>query len=173
MSEGLESQAGAFGAAQAGTPTEVAAGSRMDTQGAVPTDFAGRAPGAEGPAGEAGLREKLLFRSREAVSRSPWRAVFIGLLLGLAFGRQTRPKISMVREVYVEPAMTRSQEALFGTLLAMAGACRMAWRSTSMKTHDVLDNARLYSKPLAKAARRATHRAKRKLHIGHTSFFWR
>ena len=172
MSEGLEPQPGAFGAAQAGTPTEVASGARMDTQGAVPTDFAGRAPGAEGSA-EAGFREQLLSRGREAVNRGPWRAVFVGLLLGIAFGRQTRPKITMVREVYVEPAMTRSQEALFGTLLAMAGACRMAWRSTSLKTHDALDNARLYSKPLAKAARRATHRAKRKLHIGQTSFFWR
>ena len=172
MSEGLEPQAGAFGAAQAGTPPEVASGARMDTQGAVPTDFAGRALGTEAPA-ETGLREKLLSRSKEAVNRGPWRAVFVGFLLGLVFGRQTRPKVTMVREVYVEPAMTRSQEALFGTLLAMVGACRMAWRSTSMKTHDALDNARLYSKPLAKAARRATHRAKRKLHVGKTSFFWR
>ncbi len=172
MSEGIEPQPGAFGAAQTGTPTETASGASMDTQGGVPSDFSGRAPGA-GMQAEGGLREKVLSRVREAVGRSPWRAVLVGFLLGLAFGRQTRPKVTMVKDVYVEPAMTRSQEALVGTLLALAGACRMAWRSTSMKTHDALDNARLFSKPLAKAARRATHRAKRKLHIGQTSFFWR
>lgn len=172
MSEGLESQPGAFGAAQTGTPTEAAAGSRIDTQAAVPSDFTGRAPG-PGVQEEAGFREQLLSRGREAVERNPWRAMFVCFLLGLAFGRQTRPKITMMREDYVQPAMTRTQEALVGILLALAGACRTAWRSTSLRTHDALDSARMYSKPLAKAARRATHRAKRKLHVGQTSFFWR
>ena len=172
MSEGLEPQPGAFSAAQTGTPTEAASGARMDTQAAVPTDFTGRAPGAEGTA-KAGLCENLLSRSRDAVNLKPWRAVFVGFMLGLVFGRQTRPRITMVREEYMEPAMTRTQESLLGAMLALAGACRMAWRSTSMRTHDALDNACVYSKPLAKAARRATHRAKRKLHIGKTSFFWR
>lgn len=168
MSEGLEPQPGAFSAAQTGTPTEAASGARMDTQGAVPTDFTGRAPGPQEQK-KTGFRESLLSRGREAVSSNPWRAMFVGFMLGLVFGRQTRPKLTMMREGYVEPAMTRTQEALLGALLALAGA----WRTTSMRAHDALDNARTYSKPLVKAARRTTHRARRKLHIGQTSFFWR
>lgn len=168
MSEGLEPQPGAFSAAQTGTPTEAAAGARLDAQGAVPTDFTGRVPGSQEQK-KMGLRENLLSRGRDAVSSNPWRAMFVGFMLGLVFGRQSRPRLALMREGYVEPAMSRTQEALLGALLALAGA----WRSTSMRTQDALDNARTYSKPLVKAARRATHRAKRKLHIGQTSFFWR
>lgn len=172
MSEGLEPQPGAFGAAQTGTPTEPASGARMDTQGAVPTDYTGRMPRAEGGR-KIGLRENLLSRGRDVVTIKPWRAVFVGFLLGLVFGRQTRPRITLMREEYVVPTIHRAEGTLLATMLGLAGACRSAWRSTTMKTHDALDTARGYSKPLAKAARRATHRAKRRMHIGQTSLFWR
>lgn len=173
MSEGMEPQTGVLGAGQPGIPAGTAPGVQMDTQGAVPTDFTGtRASEAEGQM-KASQTQELRSRIEGAVRETPWRAVFVGFLLGIAFGRRTRSRMAIMREAYVEPTIDRAENAMFAALLASAAACRNMWRSTSMRTHDAMHTGRIYSKLFAKAAQRMTHRAQRKLHLGRTSFFWK
>jgi hypothetical protein len=172
MNEEFGSQSNVLGTAQTGAPTEPAAGARLDTEGAVPTDFTGQESAAM--RGETkGRFNAFLSRMSSSVRHDPWRAVLVGFLLGWAYGRGTRARMAVVREEYIVPPLHRAQGMLFGALLAVAAGCRSMLRLTAHRTHDALDSARMFSKPLAKATRRVTHRAQRRMHFGRTSFYRR
>ncbi len=167
MSDQTQTQSEVLGVSQTGAPMDTASGARMDTQGAVPTDFTGRI---------SGMRQKgrdLLSRGMDAVRDEPWRAVLIGMFFGWLLGRRTRRGMHMVRVDYLEPGYHRAQGAMTIGTLVMRSMLRMFGRSMALRGREVMFNVRCYAKPLTKATRRVGKRAQRKLHIGHTSSFWR
>lgn len=166
MSEGFQTDMETLGTDQMGTQREVSPGARLDTESAVPTDFTARGE-------ETGRMGGFMGRGGEIVGKEPWRALGIALFLGFLLGRRTRPKVDMVRDDYLEPAIDRAQGAMIAGTLAMGAMLRMLRRTMAWRTREAMFIARFYAKPLTKATRKATRRAQRKLHIGKTPFLWR
>ncbi|RYD84443.1 MAG: hypothetical protein EOP84_05450 [Verrucomicrobiaceae bacterium] len=115
----------------------------------------------------------MLTRGGNLVGQQPWRAIALGLIIGILVGRRTRPTVDMMRDDYLEPAIGRAQGAMITGTLALGAMLRLLRRTMAWRTREAMFVARWYSKPLAKATRKTTRRLQRKLHVGRTSFLWR